>query len=128
MEEKKRRSDYKGPNWRKEYIRQWEEKNQPKILLRAAGQRAKKHGYLFDIEESDVVIPEFCPVLGIRLVKHTGGRPGHFPDSPSLDRVVPEKGYTKGNVRVISARANFIKHNASLQELERVVEDLRRWT
>lgn len=41
--------------------------------------------------------------------------------SPTLDRIVPEKGYVKGNVAVISHKANRIKNNGSLEELEAVV-------
>ena len=35
-----------------------------------------------------------CPVLGITL--NWGGRRTNG-DSPSLDRIIPEKGYVKGN-------------------------------
>jgi len=47
---------------------------------------------------------------------------GHCgPNSISLDRIVPSKGYTKENVRVISYKANTIKSNANLDDLRRVV-------
>lgn len=63
------------------------------------------------------MVPEFCPVLGMRL------EPGNglSASSPSLDRFDPEKGYTKGNVRVISARANTLKSNATPDELRKVL-------
>ena len=35
------------------------------------------------------------------------------PNSPSLDRLIPEKGYTKSNVQFISFKANRIKNNGS---------------
>ena len=35
------------------------------------------------------------------------------PDNPSLDRVVPELGYVRGNVRVISYWANRLKCDCS---------------
>jgi hypothetical protein len=38
----------------------------------------------------------------------------------SLDRIVPELGYVKGNIAVISNRANSLKSNATLEELERL--------
>lgn len=40
---------------------------------------------------------------------------------PSLDRVVPSLGYVKGNVRVISFRANRIKSDATADELRAVL-------
>jgi hypothetical protein len=38
------------------------------------------------------------------------------PDSPTLDRILPELGYIKGNVAFLSYRANRIKDNGTMQE------------
>lgn len=57
---------------------------------------------------SDIIIPETCPMLGIKLEFGFDKQGGNF-NSPSLDRIIPELGYTKGNVMVISKRANMIK-------------------
>lgn len=81
--------------------------------------RAKKAGLPFNLTEEDFLIPEFCPVLGIPLVagvkhKHDG--------SPSLDRFIPELGYVKGNVAIISFKANRIKNNGSSDDVERVAK------
>ena len=46
-------------------------------------------------------------------------------DRPSLDRIDGAKGYVKGNVRVISHRANMLKNDATIEELELVLKDLR---
>ena len=45
--------------------------------------------------------------------------------SASLDRIEPARGYTPDNVWVISWRANHIKADASLGELEILVEGLQ---
>jgi len=45
--------------------------------------------------------------------------------SPSLDRINPALGYVKGNVWVISFKANAIKQNATVQELELLVNNLK---
>jgi hypothetical protein len=37
--------------------------------------------------------------------------------SPSLDRIIPDRGYVPGNVRVVSDRANRLKGKRSLSEL-----------
>lgn len=87
--------------------------------------RAKRNGVPFDLDYEDIVIPPRCPVLGIPINPNHGRR-GYFPDSPSLDRIHPRNGYVKGNVRVISARANLLKNDARVEELEAVLEDLRR--
>lgn len=89
----------------------------------AARHRAKKHGVPFEIQLEDIVIPPCCPVLGIPLQRGPNGR--LHDASPSLDRTEPSKGYVRGNVAVISYKANRIKSNANLEELERVAAWLR---
>lgn len=86
--------------------------------------RAKKFDIPFDIEWTDIPnIPDTCPVLGI----HLGGakRRGFCPTSPSLDKIRPSKGYVKGNIRVISHRANQIKSDGTLDELILIGEDAK---
>lgn len=105
----------------------WAEANPEKALrskLRnSAHTRAKKLGLPFDLARDDIVIPEFCPVLGIRLSRSTV----HACDnSPSLDRVVPELGYVLSNVRVISLRANIIKSFGTALEHRKIAEYIER--
>ncbi len=40
----------------------------------------------------------------------------------SLIRLVPSKGYVKGNVRWISRRANRIKSDASIDEIKKILK------
>ena len=74
-------------------------------------------GLPFTIALSDIVIPKCCPVLGMSLKSRfgTGKKPGR--NSPSLDRVNPQKGYVKGNVIVVSFFANQIKTNATPDQI-----------
>lgn len=94
-------------------------KNRPAEMLKTAKQRAEKHGWDFNIDEGDIVIPDICPILGIPL---TMGEGHPIPNSPSLDRIDPTKGYVKGNVMVISHRANTIKSNATPEELRKIAD------
>lgn len=80
-----------------------------------ARKRAAKLGLPFNIEPSDISVPDLCPVLGIQL--GTGARD----NAPSLDRVIPALGYVVGNIRVISFRANRIKSDATPAEIRRVL-------
>ena len=91
-----------------------------KMYARAKS-RAKKNNLPFNIELDDIVIPERCPLLGIKI-ESTEVR--NSPNNPSLDKIIPEKGYIKGNVWVISNRANTLKNDATLQELKTLVENL----
>lgn len=88
-------------------------------MLRDTRYRAKKRGIAYDLKPEDVAIPAFCPVLGIPLYRNTGGA-CQSDNSPTIDRIKPERGYVAGNVIVISARANAIKSNATPAELLKV--------
>lgn len=109
---------------RKIYMAGYKERNLKSYLVSAAKYRAKKCGIPFDLTPDDFTIPDFCPVLG-----HAFEPPKKNAWwSPSLDRIIPELGYIKGNVQIISMRANMIKLDASLAELEKVTEYVRRLT
>ena len=101
-------------------------KNNPaQILLQKARDRARKGGYACTITIADIAIPEFCPLLGIKLSRGTGIG-GALPSSPSLDKIRPGLGYIPGNVWVISKRANRIKNDATVAELELLVVNLKK--
>lgn len=76
-------------------------------LFRGAKAAAKRTGKDFEITLQDVVIPEVCPMLGIKLQFSLEKK---HPGKPSLDRIDSSKGYVKGNVQVISWKANMIKN------------------
>lgn len=84
--------------------------------------RATEKGIDFNISVDDIIVPVICPVLGLPLVVNE--RQSH--NSPSLDRIDGSKGYVKGNVRVISWRANDLKRDATVAELKAVLMDLER--
>ena len=66
--------------------------------------------YLKEIE------PKKCPVFGKPLVKGDGTTHSW---SPSADRINPDKGYTRGNIQVISMLANVMKQHATKRQLIR---------
>lgn len=92
------------------------------MLWRSAKHRAQQKGLDFDITPDDIVIPEYCPLLGVGLTQ--GDECGIRDFSPSLDRINPHKGYTKDNVWVISYRANTIKSSAHPKEIMLLAENL----
>ena len=110
---KQRRLKYKEQfnSFNKEYRKQYPEK----YLLSAVKSRAKKYNIQFNLTEEDIVIPEYCPVFGYKLETHNKSGPSRT--SPSVDRIDPTKGYTKGNIQIISHQANTMKNNASKEEL-----------
>lgn len=136
--DRQKRSDAKykldHPEKIKEVQKAWRDKNKDYLYNRAnnytayylwenAKKRAKQYNRDFTIEISDVIVPEYCPVLGIKLQINRGIRKS---GSPSLDRIDNKKGYVKGNVRVISMRANWLKRDGSLEEFEKIVTYMKR--
>lgn len=116
----------------KRYVKLYQKKNKRKIektlakrkrkhpnwfLLCWAKQRAKKLGVPFNLIASDIVVPKRCPVFGFILKP---GKRGNS-TSPSVDRFKPSRGYVKGNIAVISRRANLLKNDATLLELKKLI-------
>lgn len=93
-------------------------------LWRWAKRRAEKNGVPFEITPDDIVVPRYCPILGIELCK-SDTRTSHEA-SATLDRINPTRGYVRGNVLVISDRANRSKSNLTTAELRRVVAFLEQ--
>lgn len=91
-------------------------------LLSQVQKRAKVKGLEINISKEDLIIPGICPILKIPI-KRTLGQATD--GSPSVDRIDPHKGYIKGNVQVISMRANTLKNNATVQELEAILEFIK---
>ena len=110
-------------------IRSTEYQNNPKnwhrYILTHARSRAKKSGMEFNITIEDIPLPEFCPVLGIKLERVRNQRAVIGGTSPSVDRIDNTKGYVKGNVQVISMRANQIKRDMTLDEAKKVYEYMK---
>jgi hypothetical protein len=93
----------------------WKEGNANKMLWSNAKYRAKKEGLEFNLDFEDIIIPKFCQYLNLELTAKKGI--GRADSQMSLDRIDPDKGYVKGNVSVISYKANRMKNDASINEL-----------
>ena len=120
--------------WSAEYKR-----NNPHLIITTnmlcnARNRAKRLGIPFDLTIEYLRELAFatthCPLLDIELRWKTmygsGNKNKHpHPNSPSLDRIVPAKGYVRGNVAIISMKANTMKSNASVEEIIALSQRIR---
>lgn len=108
-------------NSRRNYARTKEEvskryyANRERQILHNIRRRARLKSLPFDLEVEDIMSPEVCPILGLTLERSFGR--GHQRNSPSVDKIRPELGYVKGNVQVISQKANTMKADATPEEL-----------
>ena len=78
--------------------------------------RAKRNGLDFNITQDDLYLPEYCPILNIKLEYNGNKKSNSY--LPSVDRIDNTKGYIKGNVVVISTLANAMKNKATFTELK----------
>ena len=109
----------------------------PLNKLNGARRRAKAQNLPFDITVQDIkdIWPKdnICPVLGIPFT--SGGHKIKNYSTPSLDRIIPSKGYVKGNIQIVSALANHIMSNATPDQVlqvghyfKKITEDLNDGT
>lgn len=82
---------------------------------------ARNVGWEWDLDFGDLEWPTHCPILGIELNYFAEGRQEN---SPSFDQIDAGKGYVRGNVQIISWRANRIKNNGTADEHRKIAEYL----
>lgn len=96
----------------------------PGVYLRnVCKARAKKLGVPFNLTAEDFTIPDVCPVLGIKIER---GTKGFHDNAASVDRLIPELGYVKGNINIVSFRANRLKGNATSEEIFKIAHWVRK--
>tara|TARA_R110000765_G_C18627874_1_gene572523 strand:+ start:63 stop:626 length:564 start_codon:yes stop_codon:yes gene_type:complete len=100
-------------------------------MLDGCRARSRKNNILFSLKIKDLreLITDTCPILGIKYEinkknKQWGKGKGknNWQTSPSIDRIVPNKGYTKENVIIVSLMANSIKNQATPKQILKVGE------
>lgn len=83
---------------------------------------AKSRNIVFTLnmmDLNDLTFPISCPILNIPLFFNKG-RPQD--NSVSIDRIDSSLGYEAGNIEVISYRANKLKSDATLDEIQKLAE------
>lgn len=73
------------------------------------------YGFNFNLTIDDIVIPTHCPYLDIELSTDPNDKdkPNYF----TGDRIDSSKGLVKGNLQVISMKANKMKNKSTELEL-----------
>ena len=88
-------------------------KNRPKV------NKARKS---LSIEYYKTLLVTHCPLLGMQLSyeSYTGRTPDNY---ATLDKIDPTKGYVPGNVQILSFRANSLKADATIEEMELLLKN-----
>jgi len=90
----------------------WSNVSIQKRIFNRIKSRASRKNIEFNLELSDIIIPEKCPVYNhIFIYNDTDW-------TYSVDRIDNSKGYTKENIQIISNKANRLKNNASVEDIE----------
>jgi hypothetical protein len=102
-----------------------------KIVLSGIKRRAKKNDVPCSITEDFLVDfyskSETCQSCGIVFdYSLFGKRTRLLRKNPSIDRIIPSKGYIPGNLAIICYRCNTIKNDATPEEIQRVADYARR--
>jgi len=93
--------------------------------LNGARKRAKNGGYDFDITIEDLMpFPTHCEISGVQLTYGQGDKK----NGASLDKIIPSKGYTKGNVRIISSKVNMAKSDLTLAQLKKLITYIEKYS
>jgi len=117
----------------KKYIQSLIEKNYRtdntlKRQFNTRRQSALRNSILFTIKFENIEQPEYCPVLGIKLNYGWSGEGCRDDAKATIDKLIPELGYVPGNVFVISWRANKLKSNMTIVELEKILKYMKERT
>lgn len=96
---------------------EYSKNNYERRLFNSCKKRAKLNNLEFDLELSDIVIPEYCPYLKTKITNIVGEGHAATMYNASIDRIDNSKGYVKDNIEVISRLANRMKTNATKEEL-----------
>ena len=102
------------------YTNHWERRRIKDAKVRAKFKKLPFNitaDYIKSITPSDMI----CPALGIQMKAGQTVKESKI-NSPSLDRLIPELGYVKGNIVIVSNRANTIKRDATPEELMKIAK------
>ncbi len=80
----------------------------------------KRAGWEFEIEFQDIPWVTKCPILGIKL--DYNGKGTFYDNTASFDRIDTTKGYIKGNVAIISWKANKMKASGSAKDHRNIAD------
>jgi hypothetical protein len=92
----------------------WSQVSLEKRMFNRTKARATRLGKEFNLSLEDIVLPDVCPVFNKPFIY------GDQDWTYSIDRINNNLGYVRGNIMIISNKANRIKGDSSLEDLEKL--------
>lgn len=124
---KQARERYRKKNlhlWRKASKKYWESpRGRLKYIMDKSGMVAARKLLPFDLTiEWMETYPDVCPLLRIPLLL---GQERGSPNTPAIDMIDPNLGYTQKNCRIISSRAKEFLSTGTLDDMEKIIQNSR---
>ena len=104
-----------------------------KKLISMAKNRAKKKNLSFDLDIDFLLFLWYknkgsCSLTGIPFILEPMEKLGQVnPRAPSIDRIAPELGYTKENIRLITYHMNVALSEYGIEEFEKLVTNYKSY-
>ena len=101
-------------------------KKDPRIrIFSGLRARAKKKNLECNLESYKDLpkVPKYSPIFNIPLFVGVGVSTDN---SPTLDRIDNNKGYIKGNLQIISRKANQMKSNGNFKDIEMLYKYIKK--
>ena len=95
-------------------------------MIRNVKFSAKRRNIDFNLNFTEFDLPEYCPILNLKLQFIKEGGSGNDMNHATIDRIDNSKGYVKGNVIVISRLANVMKNEANFEQLETFSKNINK--
>ena len=104
-------------NKRKAELRRTSLEHNLSTKLKYAKYRASKENLPFDIDLEYLlsIYTGFCPYLNIPLSLE--GVAGNSMNTISIDKIIPKMGYVRGNIEIVSYKANVMKQDVDINTL-----------
>ena len=116
----------RGKEYQKNYYHKMRDETPEILIYQRTKSRAQKENINFNLTPEYIksIFPKdnLCPVLGIEM-KINKNKDGfsYALTSPSIDKIIPELGYIKENVVIMSMKANLIKNAETNPEVFRKI-------
>lgn len=104
----------------------WKEYEAARPVSEKLFRSMKNRKIAYEISPEDIVVPDTCPICESKMQVSTTR--GGNSRSPTLDKVVPDKGYVKGNVAVICKYCNSLKGAGSAEDHRRIAAYIDTFT
>ena len=122
----RRDQQVKNRDYYQAYLEDYNTKHFLRHVIYAKRAECKQQSWAFDLDEEYLksIVTDRCPITNVTLKYEYGKRSLIGENKATLDRIIPTKGYVKGNVAWISFGANTLKGGNTIETLTAITKYL----